>query len=299
MDSISTNQTIWQDIFGVSNTVAFQTFIPTLITLFVFISGILINQFIKNHNEKKRLIDLRTYFHSQIVSLVLAVDKQKEHIGDFITQLKVDEIISWEFSLSVDFSINHLKRIQEEELFKIFVVKEKKEKDKRIKLFNTLLQQLDLIDGLRDSFKTSFDYITRNAKEYQETWNHYIDIIGDQRDSYLAAVNANLINPAKDSFVNEFLITYFEWSKNDNYLDMYVAEINPIDKLIEHIRTFANEPRGMALNGALLRCKDAVGNHKNLRQFKIKEFKSFENQLAKISSQLTETISEYKRIQNY
>lgn len=68
MDTLSTS--IWQDFFGVSNETAFQTIIPVVITILIFVLGFMLEAF--RIWNKKRIDNnqKRKFIFSQVQVLI-------------------------------------------------------------------------------------------------------------------------------------------------------------------------------------------------------------------------------------
>ncbi len=83
---------IWQDIFGVSNETAFQTIVPALIAVLIFFLGLILkwlgdwNKNRKDNNQKRKFI------FSQVEVLVTAVSEQRKSVEDYIKLIKEERV---------------------------------------------------------------------------------------------------------------------------------------------------------------------------------------------------------------
>lgn len=286
MDTLTTHSNFWQNYFGVSKEIAFQTIIPTAITLFVFIAGLMLNRWRENSKERKKSNTIKTYIKSQLSVLIKATNTQILNLDKYLEQLRQEKIFNMVFELSVDFNAKHIRIIKSNELFNVLVIKNKRTYINNLEGFNSLIKQLDLIDGLNDSFKLSFNYTQEHLNKYQDSWNENIDIIGNLHDKWLTILTNQNIDPRNDPFLKEFLDIYHKWAITENRRDMYVAINSLINSVLEKARLLQPNLYGEALLRPLLHCLDAHANHKNLRDIKIKEYEHYKTQLQSIEKEL-------------
>lgn len=292
MDTLTVQSNFWSNHFGITNQIAFQTIVPTVITLFVFIAGLVFNRLRENSKERKKASAIKSYLKSQLSVLIKAVEKQTVNIDKYLDQLRQEKVLNMVFELCVDFSTKHIHIIKSNELFDALVIANNKLYSKNLEGFNSLLKQLDLVDSLNDSFRSSFDYTQAHLNSYQDEWNKNIDIIGDLHDKWLTLLTSKNINPLDDPFLKEFIDIYHQWAITENRRDMYVAVVYLITPTLDKTRSTQPNFYGEALLRPLLHCIDAYANHKNLREIKIKEFEDYKTQLLSILNELNRISNE-------
>lgn len=286
MDSLSTS--IWQDFFGVSNETAFQTIIPVVITILIFVLGFMLEAF-RSWNKKRRDNNKkREFVFSQVQVLIDETSKQKTAINKFVEQLKIDKIINLEFELRVGFNPKHITALDSNELFNILVLDFVFKKDKRLLKYNSFIKQLDFVNDFVSQLKFSFQYSQEHFSRYEAKWNDNIEIIGDLHDTWITQFLAQSIDPNSDPFIYNFNQVYRNWSVLKDYRDMYVAEANLIDILHQTCRTHIPNQFADKMLRPVLRCKDAVENHRSLRKIKISEYEKYAEQLIEIEKSLKE-----------
>ncbi len=292
MDTLSTN--IWKDIFGVSNETAFGTIVPALIAILIFLLGFLfrwIGSRIKVHKENNQK---REFIFSQIEVLTNAVSEQITAIQKFIELLQVDKDQSLNFDLKVSFNPKHLNQIGSNEIFIILVLSYWTNKRERLEIYNSLIKQLDLIDGLKNQSIDSHNYLIEHSSNYHKKWNENIEIIGDIHDAWINHIRQNNMNIKSDPFLFAFQEIYHKWAILEDYTDMYIAEPNLIDKTLTLARTNSQNPNAIVILRPLLRCKDAVDDHRNLRNFTKDEFNKYLTKLGEIENKLRNRLIFYK-----
>jgi hypothetical protein len=293
MDSISTS--IWQDFFGVSNETAFQTIVPVAIAVLIFVLGFLLEALRSWNKKRKDNNQKRKFVFSQIEVLIDEISKQKTSVDKFIEQLRIDKIINLELELRVGFNPKHLIEIDSNNLFNIIVLDFITKKKERLDQYNSLIKQLDLIDSFVDQLKLSFQYSLEHFSRYEDKWNDNIDVVGDLHDSWITKFLSNSMNPNSDPFLYNFNGYYSKWARTTEYRDMYVAEANLIDIILQQCRIHLPNQYADEILRPLLRCKDAIENHRNLRKIKITEYEKYSEQLIEIEQTMKEFLEFYEK----
>lgn len=295
MDSARVSYSIWQNVFGVSNDTAFQTIVPTIITISIFILGILLERLIESSKENKNIKTIREYVFLQVNVLKVATKLQINNLQKFISQLTQDQVTDYEFELKVDFDTKHIVDIKTNELFKILVLKSRGIQQLSLEDFNSLIKQLDLIGGLRESFKYSFKYTHEKLNEYQDRWNESVDKIGQLHDQWLTEFGLEGIDPLIDPFLKEFIKIYHTWAKIENRVDMYIAVKHLIEPVLDNARKLQPNSFAEQLLRPLLHSLNAYNNHKKLRELKIQEFEQYKSQLQNIEKELDRIYKTYSK----
>lgn len=291
MDTLSTS--IWQDIFGVSNETAFSTIVPAIIAILIFMLGFLfrwIGNRIKFRKENKQK---REFVFSQVRVLTKALCEQRTSINKFIASLKVDKTQLLEYELKTAFNPKHIFQIGSDELFKVFVLSFWRNKEERLEIFNSLLKQLDLIDGLRNQYKESFEYTLEHKSKYEEKWNDNIKIIRELHDNWKIELLREMKNPNDDDFLYGFNQLYLRYVLTKDFKDMYIAVPNFISESLKLARNQLPNQYAHKILNYLLECLEAFDNHKYLRTFKIEEFQQYLTQLDEIENQLNNFLAFY------
>lgn len=253
------------------------------------------NRTIKLESKKNKLT--HSYILSQLESLQAATQKQTEKVNEYIEQLKQEKTINLDFTFVVGFNTKIIRIIPPPEIFDLYVLKTDEDNSARLENFNSLLKQLDLIDGLADSFKSSFEYSQKHFSRYEDKWNENIEVIRDLHDKWITAITNQDKDPRDDPFLKEFIEIYHRNAQIENYRDMYISENSLINPTLEKARTLQPNTFGELLLTPLLKCIDAINNHRNLRQVKIKEYEIYQSQLDNISKSLSTIKSNLSTIQ--
>ncbi len=240
---------------------------------------------IEQENKKNKLT--HSYILSQLETLQIATQKQAEKVNEYIEQLKQEKTINLDFTFVVGFNTKSIRIIPPPEIFDLYVLSAEENNTAHLEDFNTLLKQLDLIDGLADSFVSSFEYSQKHFSIYEDKWNENIEVIRDLHDKWITALTSQDKDPRDDPFLKEFIEIYHRNAQIENYRDMYISERSLINPTLEKARTLQPNLYGELLLTPLLKCLDAINNHRNLRQVKIQEYEIYKSQLNNISKSLS------------
>lgn len=291
MDSLSTS--IWQDIFGISNEIAFSTIVPALIAILIFLFGLFVKWFGDWNKNRKDTKQKREFIFSQVEVLINAVSGQIVSVNKFIEMLQLEKTQALEFDLKVSFNPKHIFQIGSNELFRILVLSYWRHKKERLGIFNSLIKQLDLIEGLKNQFKDSFDYTLKHKSEYEKIWNDNIKIIRELHDNWKIEFLRELKNPDHDDFLRGFNQLYLRNINTKDFKDMYVAVPNFIEPSLQLARIQLPNIYAQYILKFLLECKESIDNHKHLRKFKVEEFDKYLLQLKEIEIELGKFLEFY------
>ena len=99
----------FQKYFSLSNNLGI--YISAIAAVIIFIAGALLEGLRQWKKDKKRLLDIRDYFYSQLDVLIDISNRQRILIEEFIESLKKEIIQDWELSINAQLHIDHLKDI--------------------------------------------------------------------------------------------------------------------------------------------------------------------------------------------
>lgn len=293
MDSISNS--IWQDFFGVTNETAFQTIIPVVITVLIFVLGFMLEAF-RSWNKKRRDNNKkREFVFSQVKVLIEAVSDQKIAVESYLDILRQDKNITHIFELKVTFHPKHINQIGANKLFELFVLGFSNHRNQHLEYFNSLIKQLDLIEALKVQFTNSFNYTLEYLNKYLDKWNLNIKDIRDLHDNWKINLLRDGINPNDDDYLYNFNQLYLRWVSTQGYSDLYVAESNFLNEALQQARIYSINRYAQTMLQPLLECKDAVDSHRNLRKIKISEYEKYAEQLIEIEKNLKEFLEFYEK----
>lgn len=242
------------------------------------------NRAIELENRKNELT--HSYILSQLEVLLIATEKQTKKVNEYIEQLNQEKIINLDFTFVVGFNTKSIRIISPPEIFDLYVLKTGEDNSARLENFNSLLKQLDLIDGLAVSFRSSFEYSQKHFIRYEDQWNENIEVIRDLHDKWITVLTSQDKDPRDDPFLKELIEIYHRNAKTESFRDMYISEGSLINPTLEKARTLQPNFFGELLLTPLLKCLDAVNNHRNLRQVKLKEYETYKELLGDISEKL-------------
>lgn len=289
MDTLSTS--IWQDIFGVSNETAFSTIVPAIIAISIFLFGFLFKWIGNRYKIRKENKQKREFIFSQVQVLINAIEKQIESCSNFIKLLQDESNINRLFVFIVAFNSKHIYQIGSNELFKLLVLNYFTDKQKRLRHYNELIRQLDLIDAMRKEIVLSFESSNNLLSQYEDEWNNNLELIRRMSDNWDSSLLAKGINPKDDPFIYNFKNVRTQWLLNPNRTKMYVADSIFIEQLLKETRIHSTNVFSVQMLSPLLKCKEAINNHRNTRTIKISDFEHYISQLDEMRTSLTDFLT--------
>lgn len=289
MNTLSTS--IWQDIFGVSNETAFSTIVPAIIAISIFLFGFLFKWIGNRYKIRKENKQKQEFIFSQVQVLINAIEKQIESCSNFIKLLQDESNINRLFVFIVAFNSKHIYQIGSNELFKLLVLNYFTDKQKRLRHYTELIRQLDLIDAMRKEIVLSFESSNKLLSQYEDEWNNNLELIRRMSDNWESSLLAKGINPKDDPFIYNFKNVRTQWLLNPNRTKMYVADSIFIEQLLKETRIHSTNVFSVQMLSPLLKCKEAINNHRNTRTIKISDFEHYISQLDEMRTSLTDFLS--------
>jgi len=289
MNTLSTS--IWQDIFGVSNETAFSTIVPAIIAISIFLFGFLFKWIGNRYKIRKENKQKQEFIFSQVQVLINAIEKQIESCSNFIKLLQDESNINRLFVFIVAFNSKHIYQIGSNELFKLLVLNYFTDKQKRLRHYTELIRQLDLIDAMRKEIVLSFESSNKLLSQYEDEWNNNLELIRRMSDNWESSLLAKGINPKDDPFIYNFKNVRTQWLLNPNRTKMYVADSIFIEQLLKETRIHSTNVFSVQMLSPLLKCKEAINNHRNTRTIKISDFEHYISQLDEMRTSLTDFLT--------
>lgn len=240
------------NILGISYDAWFTGLTPILI----FILGYIINEVIKNCNEKKRLRELERYFKKLIELLNKPLNKQKEEFLKFSHSLKERKEKLLILEDVTNFHVEQIREISNKDLYTIFIKNKKGSLASKTELYGTLRANIDFIDQVKKSIRDDFPMFRRKYDKYQQDYKLNIDTISVL---FQSIVSDNINSFGKpDLFLMEFnnIISNWQALKNTGteYKDMYVTKNKFIEPLRDLCRKYFANARSVIVSKYVMQC---------------------------------------------
>jgi hypothetical protein len=145
--------------------------IKMLIPVMLFFAGLGFNRILENWKENKRLSEIKAYFYLLIDYLATAIEAEQKALMNEARVLKVFK----SSKISIDdvpmFKTEHIKRINQADLFKIFIHKTEGDSGNNIKHYIQIQSVLDFIDAIKPNIDAQSKEIVEFAKTNSKEWN--------------------------------------------------------------------------------------------------------------------------------
>lgn len=231
----------------------YDTAFTVLVTLFIFILGIIIDRILKNRQEKTENKDLKNYFFNQLKDIKQNVgpnlikgykEYYQEHIG-------IDNGIPTTAPIILSNSFERLLKMENDKLFKAFKSDEKE-------TFNKYFNEIDFLSNLRKEVETYHSVVLKRS---EITRNIVAELHNNFHKSVLTFIeNQQLSNPnyeINSSFIliSNRLSFYHQELAGKRSLKKYYKEfVRPIQLEVTNTNLFRNDifALDIAENGKML-----------------------------------------------
>lgn len=246
------------NFWGISHDAWFTGLTPILI----FILGYIINEIIKNNNEKKRLEELERYFKKLIELLEKPLNRQKEEFLKFSQSLKDKKEQFLNLNQVANFHIEQIREINNKDLYTIFIKNKKGSINDKTELYGKLKGNLDLVEEIRKSFESDFTIFWTKYDKYQQEYKMNIETISvifesmvSKHEAYSQQQDDLLLGIAK------IRSSWFELKfSNIEYKDMYIAQQMFVEPVRELCRQYYYNPRSALILRYIKQCTGAFNN---------------------------------------
>lgn len=231
IQTLTNNSNFW----GIS----FDAWFTGLTPILIFILGYIINEIIKNNNEKKRLEELEMYFLSLIQILDQPLKKQIEVFIKFSHSLKEKKTQHLILSKVPNFHVEQIKEISSKDLYSIFIKNKKGSISKKTELYGKLRASIDFFDEVKKSGNYYITMFSENYRKYQTELTLSLEKLDITFFRMMAESKAASLE--QDPLLNNMSKTRSAWKSIENegidYKDMYIAK----EMYIEPLRELYNQ----------------------------------------------------------
>lgn len=287
MNDIFINSALQQkSLYGISIDTIFTTFT----TIIIFIIGYIINKIIENHNENRRLKELKDFFIVSVNALKNPINEHIILIDNLAKQIDERNLNSIHFKGVKGFYFSYISGLNQQDLYKAFIQKNRKLKTKRFNHFKSMIDNIENLKTVPGDLKDSFNKYFECANKYLEVWNNNINFIGHKYDNYYHLIKSKNINPNDDQFFLEMDRLNYNSSQIDDYINPFVAIDNYILPLKKIVQKYSNDPRSMELLPAIMKCESSFTEIENLKKYYSKLYNDISINLKDINNSLNEAV---------
>lgn len=239
-DTISTVSVNSDKLWGIS----FDALASTIITIIVFILGVLSKYLYDKWKNAKRLKNISYYFKSNIKNLIIIAEKEIDSLNDIIFQLsrkKEDHLL---FKDNSSISFDFYNKLSHVDLFEIFLYYSKiKNKENNIDQFISTTNDIEslkyLIKHSRDNFINYYNILDTYFKRCVEAFKQVSYTINDYKKNNIQ----NNIDLKDDRFLAGIISLAIQYNKQVNPKDINIQYEHFIKPLIDICNNFTKEIR--------------------------------------------------------
>ena len=277
----------------------YGSIIGSSITIILFIFGFIINKQLEKFKEKKRLFEVEKYLKTLIQLLEKPLLKQCHLLVEFSHILKDKKDLHLHLEDVTNFHVEEMKKIDEKDLFAIFIKYKNESLIRKTELFGKLKASIDYVNRNKQFIIIDVKEFGERFEKHQNDFKENILIIEDlfrsfflQNDSTKNGVFFLAMNTLKTEWVNS------DNNKDDNY--KYTDRYNTMTKFIEPLQKLCEKHISEIMPNQIFRhimlCTYAYDNIEEVKKIYRALFLNQARGLQKNLLQLNETIEEFESI---
>lgn len=277
--------------WGISRNTAFSTIVPTIIALVVFIAGIIVNRIIEHKKENKRLEELKIYFLTIIASVPNSASKLIKHYTKLANDILDEKPHNYGLPEAHQLYLENAKRISQADLFKALVTKGSKGDTKTAAThFKNLFDIFEYVQFQRERVRINFTSFMTDLSKYVDSWNNNMDLLEQRLQELLASARSHGIGPSEDPFLRELDRLFNNWTKVDDYFNIFVANTHLLDPLKHFCNKHLSDQRVTLFMPIITKLRKAHNELKDMKAFFGQSFKGEAQELKKINRAFTGAI---------
>jgi len=213
--------------------------------------------------ERKHLKEVRQLVVAYLASIVEPVNNYHlalKKLAEGISRADQEDFVYEESSARPDFLIS----IPQVDLFKVFLLGSRDEKDARIAVFNSLQGTLDFLNRQNLVSKLEFSDFVAKFNRYVETFRTQTNQILRYHDTFLQTARSIGAPASSDPFLKEFNRLVHELAQSNRTDDIPFTLTLFIEPIRELCRTYSSDQRTVVLSPYLVEASTAARNRQNL-----------------------------------
>lgn len=269
---VDTKRMKWQSITNDSTfnilglNVSHDVVFTVATTLIIFILGLLLQKYIENKKEKKRILAIEASIISHIRMLKIFVTKQSEIFKSYSKSLSRKMIDNYDLGIETEIHTKHIGQIKSEDLFKIFVLS-KKNKDK-VELFAKLMNNIECIKENKAFVKNDFIEMRKSLKKFEQEWYENTTKISKFFDKEFSRADKS----GYEDFMLKFWEYYTPWMHSGLSRDLQYNIDNFLKPVNELCKEHGSDSRALELMTVLRDTYNAIKNYMDLCELRSKSF---------------------------
>jgi hypothetical protein len=277
----------------------YGSLIGSCITIILFICGFIINKQIEKHKEKKRLLEIEKYFKTLVKLLEKPLLLQRDSLVKLSNILKDKKDLRLNIDEVTNFHVEEMKKIDEKDLFSIFIKNKKESLLKKTELFGKLKSSIDYISRTKQFIIIDFKDFGMRFEKHQAEFKESFLIIEDlfrslflQNESSLNRDFFFAMNEIRADWTNPKVIEDNSYKHTDRH--------NTMKRYIEPLKTLCERHISEKIPNEIFKyvmlCIYAYDNLQEVKHVYRQTFLTQAKGLQKNLLQLEETIKKFESI---
>lgn len=210
--------------------------IPVIVTLSIFILGIIVNTIIKKYERKSFLYSIKSVLITWIKLLEIPIKQQSESCREFNKRLQESNEMQPERFHFNNMLANKILSIQiKDQIDTVIINHQGKNEDKSKCLFN-IISQIEFIDKIEMELRKKYDLYQGDSLKYMNEWNEAIQKLDNVASMFRVKYFTNSSHPVRPFYLeylrisNLFIHNNPQGANMQVYIDQFLVLISKLCK---------------------------------------------------------------------
>jgi hypothetical protein len=171
------------------------------VSVLLFFAGIYFNKLTENLKERRRLKIIEKYFIQLLKLLDFQVKYQIISLDKYLAQIKNPDCAEMILQRAPGKNIEHIRRINHEDIYKIFIERKKGKIEDKTELLQKAFQIVDYYDEVFVNIYLAVDKSFSEFEKYREFWNNSHKETMNLYNKFVGENHLKNINKEQDPFL--------------------------------------------------------------------------------------------------
>ena len=224
--------------------------LSTIVTLSIFVLGIIVNIMTKYFAERKRLNNVKKFLKFGLTKLIVAAKDQIDNLNKTSSEIGNSKHYHFVLRDNVNFNNKSLDSISSLDLHKIiFRINTKIDHSE---ILDVLLNTIDFVANHRKNYVTNFQLFYSKYIEYEKRWNEKVDELRKMFDQVIIRSSEGTV-----SELNKKLISiYSSFRKDAPNNDMDTKNELFVDKIIAVCKNYISDSTAINIGQLAVSCSN-------------------------------------------
>lgn len=264
---------IIENIADLTNSISADTIFTVIVSLSVFIVGILLKWGYDWYKERNSLSVLQKYYLSSLSSLIPPLLKRIGNLRLNSREIKSEESRVVYYHHEVGLFMGQLQNLDSTDLFKIFVQRKRRKRRDNTLHYRNIQHAIEFIETQKKVVEKDVNDFVSKTNRHVDKWLHNTNGIFRLFDEYKSHNMRNKIPPSQDLFLKGMDRLIFAWTKKKDRVRYNIMIKRLIEPLMRLCNKYIDDERVTQIIPKIVEAKRSAEHIVNVREVYFKQFR--------------------------